>query len=632
MISFSTIGQKIYSFGAICFAMVSLVCALLLSSCKDDRFGGESVRVRISFLADTADTWKLTELDTLHVVAKNVVTDSVVEAVSMHGGGVEMQLAEGSYDFTARGSVTAERYIYHYAANAEDQRVRPKGRSKDAEMRVGMEVKRSVLANPKFMPQEELIPLVVRLKLPTDFATESLAGGEVSVEIEGKGSYKFVVAADGVAPFELPEGRAVVHAKFTLPSKSAGGEEQAFFAQTQLDIAAANPPDDVILRLQKVIKPGGGEGYLSLRLQYATVPEAKAQQLLQLKLTSPLSGTTHSFALRPEEGAVKLQLPFGSYSLSGSLEILRPGGVSVELYPSLSASVSHARDGNEITLELGKPTVNSALIFKEVYFTSSLDNNGKPGYDADRYVELYNNSPFTIYVDQVAFCATFKNTMLKKGGFFPEIRPEEGVIPGFIFSIPGSGAEHPLAPGATLLICDQGLNHHALNPQYCPIDMSRADWEWKDEDWHDIDVPEVPNLEKWFSYSKTITVLHNRGYWAFFIMKPDAPMKEFLDRYFITGEFPNGSTAEIYSVPPRYILDCVQCAAPRGPVAKVVPANIDAGYTYCDKAFIAKCVRRRVAAVVDGRVVLQDTNNSTSDFIPNAEPSPREFPKEELPK
>lgn len=630
MTSFNTIQQRIRTLWATC--LTALLFALLLPSCKEDNFGGAPVRVQISFLADTADRWKLTELDTLRVVAKNVVTDSIVETVSVHGEAVEMQLPEGVYDFTARGRVTAERYIYHYAANAEDQRVRAEGRGKSAALQVNMEVKRSVLANPKFMPKEVLVPLVCRLKLPAVYSMESLAGAEVNVDMADKGNYKFVVAADGLASFELPEGHAVVNAKFTLPSKSVGDEDLAFFAQTQLDIADENPPDDVILRLQKVIKPGGGDGYIALRLQYATAPEADAQQLLQLTLTSPLSGTTQTFAVKPEEGVAKLQLPFGSYSLTGSLEILRPGGISVEIYPSISASIAHESDGNEFALELGSPTVNSALVFKEVYFTSSLDNNGKPGYDADRYVELYNNSPFTIYVDQVAFCATFKNTMLKKGGFFPKLKPENGVIPGFIFSIPGSGKEHPLAPGATLLICDQGLNHHAINPQYCPIDMSRADWEWKDEDWHDIDVPEVPNLEKWFSYSKTITVLHNRGYWAFYIMKPDAPMKEFLDRYFISTTFPNGSTAEVYNVPPRYILDCVQCAAPRGPVAKVVPANVDAGYTYCDGAFIAKCVRRKVAAVINGRIVLQDTNNSTNDFIPNAEPSPREFPKEELPK
>jgi len=45
-------------------------------------------------------------------------------------------------------------------------------------------------------------------------------------------------------------------------------------------------------------------------------------------------------------------------------------------------------------------------------------------------------------------------------------------------------------------------------------------------------------------------------------------------------------------------------------------------YTYCNAANTGKSVRRKVLKWENGRAILQDTNNSASDFIPNATPKP----------
>nr|HPH72572.1 DUF4876 domain-containing protein [Paludibacteraceae bacterium] len=42
-----------------------------------------------------------------------------------------------------------------------------------------------------------------------------------------------------------------------------------------------------------------------------------------------------------------------------------------------------------------------------------------------------------------------------------------------------------------------------------------------------------------------------------------------------------------------------------------------------DAAWTGKCVQRKFEKDENGRAILQDTNNSTNDFMPNASPSPR---------
>ena len=99
-------------------------------------------------------------------------------------------------------------------------------------------------------------------------------------------------------------------------------------------------------------------------------------------------------------------------------------------------------------------------------------------------------------------------------------------------------------------------------------------------------------------------------------------MPEFLAEHIEDAVYPNGSSAKIYVIPSRYILDGVISAPPSGPMCRPLPVHVDAGYTYCSKNNIAKTIRRKVARKEGKRYILQDTNNSTLDFIPDSAPSP----------
>jgi hypothetical protein len=58
---------------------------------------------------------------------------------------------------------------------------------------------------------------------------------------------------------------------------------------------------------------------------------------------------------------------------------------------------------------------------------------------------------------------------------------------------------------------------------------------------------------------------------------------------------------------------------------KRVPASLDGGFQFASGTYTSQSARRKVAATIGVRRVLQDSNNSTNDFTIITPPTPRSF-------
>jgi len=167
-----------------------------------------------------------------------------------------------------------------------------------------------------------------------------------------------------------------------------------------------------------------------------------------------------------------------------------------------------------------------------------------------------------------------------------------------------------------------GINHKTSNLN-SPVDLSKANFEWYDSG-KDVDVPEVPNMIRNFCYSNTIWVLHVKGYHAYAIFKAPGTYADFLSQNTVSVQTASGSSVTRIRVPNALILDGVELGAAGTIGSKSLSSSIDVSYTFCDGSYIGKSVRRKVLSRVNGRAILQDTNNSGKDFISNAIPKPWE--------
>lgn len=297
---------------------------------------------------------------------------------------------------------------------------------------------------------------------------------------------------------------------------------------------------------------------------------------------------------------------------------------------------------NSVTIGAGSALVeikpfltveNDDFIISEVFFTGTLQPSGNQYY-GDDYIKIYNNTDHVLYADGLTIFES-KFTTTQKFEYTPDIMPGAMTVQA-LYTIPGSGHDHPVPPGGELLIADTGIDHRTLNPN--SFDLSHADFEWYDVSTKpahmDIDSPTVPNLDKWYCYTLSFWVLHNRGFKAFGVARIPVEREEYLRDYWYSydyvivtdaGSFPMSQSA--YRLPNEWITDVVNCSVESIRAWNVCAPELDMGWSYCgkidkDKTRYFHSVRRKVREVsADGRKILQDTNDSSSDFIPMATPS-----------
>ncbi len=328
-------------------------------------------------------------------------------------------------------------------------------------------------------------------------------------------------------------------------------------------------------------------------------------------------------------------LPAGLYDCSYTAEVKHLFGSD-----TLTASVQGMTRSVQLSPASSKVTVSSFVledkgdfIIQEVFYTGTLYPTGKQ-YNGTGYVRIYNNTDRVLYADGLAFMES-KFSTTQKYDYTPDLLSSHMTVHA-IYVIPGSGQEHPVAPGESLILCDTGIDHRLVNPN--AFDLSHADFEWYDVSSSpsnlDIDSPTVPNLDKWYCYTNSFFILHNRGFKAWALARIPTDKETFLAENYYEYEYtmvlPAGTfpmSQKAYKVPNEWIVDAVNASVASEYVWNVTDASLDRGYTYCgeidhDKTRYFKSVRRKLLyKTSDGRCVLKDTNNSTVDFNPNCIPS-----------
>lgn len=298
-------------------------------------------------------------------------------------------------------------------------------------------------------------------------------------------------------------------------------------------------------------------------------------------------------------------------------------------------SLTEQKDNKAVQLLLPLRVVPQVedFVIQEIFFTGTLTPAGKQ-YHGDNYVVLYNGTDHVLYADGIAFCESrFVSTM--KFDYKPDIRHEAMAVQA-VYVVPGSGNDVAVPPGGRLILCDTGIDHKTNNPN--SFDLSKANFEWYDVSTvpahQDFDSPLVPNLDKWFCYTKSFFVLHNRGFRSYVIARVPIDKESYLKDYVykFTWVLTHAGVSydmsgSCYKIPNDWILDGVNCSVEANIQWTILPETIDAGYTNCGKADHQKdryfhSVRRKFLGLdALGNPILQDTNNSTEDFNPMVTPA-----------
>ncbi len=328
-----------------------------------------------------------------------------------------------------------------------------------------------------------------------------------------------------------------------------------------------------------------------------------------------------------------INLPAGLYDVTYDAEVSVPTDSTpvTRHIKAYSPSVQLTQSNFTFKLDAYEDADNNDFIIQEIFFAGTLRPSGNQ-YNGDDYVMIYNNTDHVLYADGLSLVES-KFTTVNKYDYTPDIMAQAMTVDA-IYTIPGSGREHPVQPGESLLLCDTGIDHRVAN-EYS-FDLSNADFEWYDVSTSpshmDIDGP-VPNLDKWYCYTLSYWILHNRGFKTYALARipvdKDTYLKDYLYTYSYTMVLPSGTypmQQQAYRLPNSWVVDAVNCSVAAKYVWNVTAPSLDRGWTHCgtidkDMTRYFKSVRRKLLYVKDGRAYLKDTNNSTEDFNTECVPS-----------
>jgi len=237
------------------------------------------------------------------------------------------------------------------------------------------------------------------------------------------------------------------------------------------------------------------------------------------------------------------------------------------------------------TLLLRSSGINPGIKINEIYY---MGPPNKIFYFFDQFIELYNSSTDTLYLDGIQ--------VYRMG---PCTVGADNVT--YVFQFPGTavtGREYPIAPGEFKVLA-QDARHHLVvqgtDTIVSSIDLSHADWEFVNEDdFADSDDPDIPNIRNIEVGSRTDFMI---ALGSDIIMIADGR----------DDDYSNG-------VDLQTILDCVEYSS-KADHEKDITEELDAGFAGVG---LTKYSFQSIERISPGF----DTDNSTVDFRNYDYPTP----------
>ncbi|MGG7551346.1 DUF4876 domain-containing protein [Chryseobacterium arthrosphaerae] len=414
---------------------------------------------------------------------------------------------------------------------------------------------------------------------------------------------------------------------------------------------------------------------VSLRYDASKYPDVADKGVANVTVTMENAATGDKITGKTDaNGDLKLEavLP-GNYSIKGELQ-LKKSEYEQEIGEETSYEIVHFGGFQEKAIVNSKisSTILSIssgnfgdLVIKQYYYAGS---NSKTGANIrDQFIEIHNNSDQTIYADGLYLVFLEGNTSnnvtnytLSNGQYDWSKTAGGGssantdyVYANIFIKIPGNGDQYPILPGKSIVIAQTALNHKApyndingtaisiQNPDET-IDLSHADFEaylgaynisigkkpfaW---DVQNIMVPDM--LISYWSIASNDLVLNVTSMLGLGILRAtDAEVASW--KKVVTPKSPVTGTLFL-QIPKKYIIDGVDITDDEQKAPKDFPSDIDASRTFVvnEKGlaagnFTGLSVIRKTKENINGRIVLQDTNNSANDFV-TIKANPRGYAK-----
>ncbi len=398
-----------------------------------------------------------------------------------------------------------------------------------------------------------------------------------------------------------------------LPGRGAAPRDSS-----AIDTSGTTTDTTVVQRVGLVlaVRVGGEDSVLANALGWQTNAIPGAEVTVQRSGSSirqtdrtGLDGSVEFPALLPGEyrvSAIRILTPSES-------SLLGPGNEDVDAFGG-STSLILEPPAAEDTLVIGAGRRGSLVISEWSFYIAII--NGTP-YEFGGFLELYNNSDRTVYLDGklfgAGFSAAFESPVEPCSTWATYRNDPQGVWTETVFRFPGSGQDYPVAPGQTIVMATDAIDHGQLVTG--GLNLRNAQFEFLGSG--DVDNPTAANM---IDVGPRPFTLFAHGF--FFFTTAALPfLADAVDLSTLPTARLFASGREYVRIPANKLLDvaALRYFGPSlGPACpEMVHASIDGAAFLMpeDNPGGARSVQRRViGSFATGRQVLLRTRTSARDF------------------
>ncbi|MDD2289583.1 MAG: DUF4876 domain-containing protein [Bacteroidales bacterium] len=350
--------------------------------------------------------------------------------------------------------------------------------------------------------------------------------------------------------------------------------------------------------------------YSTLSITVKPPPDQAGIDLTAVKVRAQAVDEPIFYETFPDvSGHAVLNVSPGRYTLL--LSALYPEGFSVSASQSEFLALSAETTVFSFTLDLA---LSGGIIFRQIYYAGSKTLDGA-NYSKDQFLELYNNTDQVYYLDSlcVGTLAPANSTVSNN----PWMGLDTLGLFQMTWMIPGKGTDYPLAPGESVVLAFNAVDHTARATS--GLDLSRAHFGFYDEELPNHEKhPDVPALKRIFAGQGTAYTMSVHSP-APVIFRPVMGVARWLTDVERWQNYQPGSTSGLkyMHIHRSWILDGVECVQNPANALKRQPASVDAGFTWLRQGQNkGNAVVRKVKEILpSGRIIYSDTNNSTGDFL-----------------
>jgi len=242
----------------------------------------------------------------------------------------------------------------------------------------------------------------------------------------------------------------------------------------------------------------------------------------------------------------------------------------------------------------------SPIVINELYYCGC---SGSTFYYYDQFIELYNSTDSTVYLDGYVVCRSQQSDVLTQ----EELETVDFALAYYMYRFPGTlgvTRECPIGPGEYLVLALDAINHH--NYGALCVNLLEADYEFFNAAQNDYDNLSVPNIVPVTTVGKEFTM--SLGHTAVFLATGE--------EYTFVEYTTSSGVSPFVQVPLSTIVDAVECAENPSPTfRRYLTLRIDAGLAGTESTkYSGRSVQRKAPGF--------DSNNSSFDFASPAAPTP----------